>query len=72
VQGYQLLSTSYIYSHILFCFSSKAEAQWPMDGQVVLARAEALPLISAPPAKKEKRGAETPKKDWRGTGCIFY
>jgi hypothetical protein len=33
-----------------------------MGGRVVLDRAEALPLILVPPAKKGKRGAKAPRK----------
>jgi hypothetical protein len=51
-----------IYSHVLFGFSSKAEARWPIARQIVPTRAEALPLIPAPSAKKGKWGAKAPRK----------
>jgi hypothetical protein len=40
-------------------FCSKAEAQWPLSGQVVPVRAEALAVILAPPARRGKQGAST-------------
>jgi hypothetical protein len=51
-----------ICSVVLFGFSSKAEARWPIAGQIVPARVEALPLIPAPSAKKGKWGAKAPRK----------
>jgi hypothetical protein len=51
-----------ICSRVLFGFSSKAKARQPKGGRVVPARVEALPLISAPPAKKGKRGTKAPGK----------
>jgi hypothetical protein len=50
------------FSRELLGFSSKAEARWPMGGQVVPAHMEALPLILAPLAKKGKWGAKAPRK----------
>jgi hypothetical protein len=49
-------------SHVLFGFSSKAEARRPVGGRVVPTRAEALPLIPALPAMKGKQGAKAPRK----------
>jgi hypothetical protein len=43
---------------VLFGFCSKAEARRPMAGQVVLARAEALPLVLSAQAKKRKHGTK--------------
>jgi hypothetical protein len=51
-----------ICSRVLFVFSSKAEALWPMGGRVVPSHAEALPLIPVPPTKKGKWGAKALRK----------
>jgi hypothetical protein len=47
---------------VLFVFSSKAEARWPVGGRVVPTRVEALSLIPVPPTKKVKWGAKALRK----------
>jgi hypothetical protein len=47
---------------VLFGFCLKAEARWPMAGQVIHARVEAPPLVSVAPAEKRKCGA---KASWK-------
>jgi hypothetical protein len=44
-------------SLLLYDFCSKAEVRRPLDGQVVHAQAEVLPLIPTPLAKRKKWGA---------------
>jgi hypothetical protein len=47
---------------VLFDFSLKHDARWPMIERVVPVRVEATPLALAPPTKKVKRGAKVPRK----------
>jgi hypothetical protein len=46
----------------LFGFSSKAEAQRLVAGQVIPVLMKALYLVSVPPARKGERGAKAPWK----------